>query len=65
MSEVTKDLSKRVRFNFWIPESTYSYLESVAVRDGRSMSDILRECIRRFQVVDTEEQRMLEEKNQD
>lgn len=38
----------KVRMNFWLTKQMYDYVEAVAVADGRSMSDILRQALREF-----------------
>lgn len=43
---------KRVRLNLWVSRSTYDFLEVVSARDGRSMSDIVREALRDHQAKD-------------
>ena len=45
---------KRIRINFWVTPTTYKFLEYTAQRDGRSMSDVIREALRDFAVKDRE-----------
>lgn len=47
--EETETTVSKVRINFWVKKDLYWYIESVAARDGRSISDILREAIRDYQ----------------
>lgn len=38
----------KVRMNFWIPKAMYAHVEAIAIRDGRSMSDVIRESLRDY-----------------
>jgi metal-responsive CopG/Arc/MetJ family transcriptional regulator len=41
---------ERIRFNFWLPRPTYLYLETIAEQECRSMSDLIREALRDYQL---------------
>ena len=38
----------KVRVNFWLTKKMHSFVEEISSRDGRSMSDIIREAIREY-----------------
>jgi len=59
MSKDGVEVPKQTRVNFWIPEQQFRFLETVAKRDGRSMSDVFREAIRDLQIKDKKNQELL------
>lgn len=38
----------KVRINFWLGKKLYETMESIAVDQGRSLSDLIRESIRDY-----------------
>jgi metal-responsive CopG/Arc/MetJ family transcriptional regulator len=52
MSNQLDDTTKKVRINIWIPEYIHKSLESVSRRDGRTVSDIVREALKDFIIKD-------------
>lgn len=56
MGEVSEleEIPRRTRINLWVTPSTYKFLEYASNRDGRSMSDIIREALRDFVLKDAQ-----------
>jgi len=46
------DNGDKVRINLWISRSMFDFLQYVASRDGRTMSDIVRESVRNTMIRD-------------
>lgn len=48
--KVEKSESARVRMNFWMSKNMFTFLEDISSRDGRSMSDVVREAVRDYMI---------------
>lgn len=48
MSEIKDKKVESVRINLWMPKQMFAFLEEVSSRDGRTMSDIVREAMRDY-----------------
>jgi predicted DNA-binding protein len=52
MAENKEKKVESVRINLWMPKQMFVFLEDVSSRDGRTMSDIVREAMRDYIIKD-------------
>jgi len=47
-----KEDQPRTRMNLWMSNSMFNFVQEIASRDGRTMSDVVREAVRDLMVKD-------------
>ncbi len=47
-----KEEQPRTRMNLWMSNSMFSFVQEIASRDGRTMSDVVREAVRDYMAKD-------------
>jgi len=47
-----KEDSPRTRMNLWMSNGMFNFVQEIASRDGRTMSDVVREAVRDYMAKD-------------
>lgn len=52
INDPPKEESPRTRMNLWMSNGMFAFVQEVSSRDGRTMSDVVREAVRDYMAKD-------------